>query len=84
MINIVVTCDCSIMSSDTGLKVAEIMGSDQGKNLIPITKLFGKALLFCKNVGDRRCHMRFGNLMHFGPGIQMHGNFGYAKSYPRT
>ena len=29
-----------------------------------------------------RCHMRFGNLMHFGPDTQTHDNFGYAKTYP--
>ena len=26
-----------------------------------------------------RCHMCFGNLMHFGPGTQMHDNFVNAK-----
>ena len=36
------------------------------------------------NIWHFRCHMRFGNLMHFGPGTQTHGNFGYAKSYPST
>ena len=30
-----------------------------------------------------QCHMRFGNLMHFGPAIQTHGNFGYANNVPK-
>ena len=44
---------------------------------------FTNAITFrIKDKGVNVCQMRFGNLMHFGPGTQTHDSFGYAKMHP--